>query len=344
MFHLGERTLEKLVAGAAPVPDVERIRQHVRECRLCARKLEEWRETYPEIDDGYPELAHADNATRYTESGLVVVPEKERKWFLPAVRIPSVNFANVLWVVALLMAVLVGYGANRLRSAGDGFDAETAARIPKMPRPESGTGAGVPMPLASPSDSLVRVAPPPSTLTQKVIVTSPGTDSEGSSAQRVSRTRSAAEVREPRSTPAQTIDTRADPPPPVAASPSFRNVATAEAARRLGGPVRVLRGIEVDHIEVGPPAAVPGALPGLPVVRVVYRTEAGGRMLLDQQLVPSENADPRLAGDLERGQTAFGTAPNGVSVATWLDAEGYRLSLVVQAPVDSIKQLIQLVY
>jgi hypothetical protein len=150
---------------------------------------------------------------------------------------------------------------------------------------------------------------------------------------------------QPRSTPAPTLDTRADPPPPVAASPSFRSIAASEAARRLGGALRVIRGLEVDHVELGPASAVPGALPGLSVVRVVYRTPEGGRMLLDQQLIKADSSGFRPLDDpsLENGQPAFGTAPNGVSVATWLDEQGYRLSLVAQAPLDSIRTLVALV-
>jgi hypothetical protein len=341
MFHLSERTLEKLVAGSAPVSEVERIRQHVRDCRGCARRLEEWRDAYSEIDSAYPELAYTDTATRFTDSGLVIVPAEERKWTLA---FPRVNFANALWVVALLMALLVGYGANRLRSEGEGFEASNSSRPPRrMPRPETGNGAGVPMPLAAATDSLVRVAPPsPPPQPSRV---APDSDSERprqAASQSLPRSES---VRPPRSTPAPTIDTPAEPPPPVPASPSFRNTASSEAARRLGGPIRMLRGLEFDHIEVGPAAAVPGALPGLAVVRVVYRTPTGGRMLLDQQLIKPDSSGFRPLEDasLENGQTAFGTAPNGVSVATWLDQHGYRLSLVAQAPLDSMKQLVGLV-
>jgi hypothetical protein len=113
MFHLDERLLEKLVSGSAPVSDVERIRHHVRECRSCSQRLEEWRDAYAEVDYSYPELAHRDSATTLTAGGMVVVPEEEgRHWALP-----RLNFANALWLVALLMALVVGYGANRLRRA-----------------------------------------------------------------------------------------------------------------------------------------------------------------------------------------------------------------------------------
>jgi hypothetical protein len=346
MFHLNERTLEKLVSGSAPVSDVERIRYHVRECRSCAHRLEEWRDNYAEVDHAYPELAHTDSATTVTAGGMVVVPEsEERRW-----KLPQLNFANLLWILALVMALVVGYGANRLRSANDGFEAVASARARPL-RPETGTGAGVPMPLASPSDSLIRLnqkAPAP--------VVEPTEVAVESREQSVAAAPPAAApspvkappppARLPRSTPAMTIDTRADPPPPPAAvTPRFRSVPATEAVRRLGGALRLLQGIDADHIEIGPAAAVPGATAGLAVVRVVYRTADGGRMLLDQQLLSMDSSGGRPVDDraLERGEVAFGTAPNGVSVATWQDQTGYRISLVAQAPIDSLKRLIPLV-
>jgi hypothetical protein len=344
MFHLNERMLEKLVSGSAPVSDVERIRHHVRECRACARRLEEWRDAYAEVDYAYPELAQTDTATTLTAGGLVVVPVDEPRWRLP---LPQLNLANVLWIVALLMALVVGYGANRLRSANDGFEAVASARV-RSPRPEKGNGAGVPIPLAAPGDSLVRVVPKNSAGTPAVIITADDSADEGVASPAPPRSKSykpETPKNIPRSTPARTVDTRADPPPPVPVSPSFRNVLATEASRRLGGALRLMRGLDLDHIEVGPAAAVPGAMSGLAVVRVVYRTPDGGRMLLDQQLIPADSAGFHPIDDptLENGQTAFGTAPNGVSVATWVDEEGYRISLVAQAPVDSLKQLVQLV-
>lgn len=342
MFHLNERLLEKLVSGSAPVSDVERIRHHVRDCRACARRLEEWRDAYAEVDYAYPELAHADHATTLTAGGMVVVPSDEPRWKLG---LPQLNFANALWVIALIMALVVGYGANRLRSANDGFEAVTPSRV-KAPRPEKGTGAGVPIPLAQPGESLVRVPQRPS-IQQPAAIISDSSNVEDEPLPAPSRAKpyKPETSRAPRSTPAITLDTRADPPTPVSVSPSFRSVPQIEASRRLGGALRLMQGLEPDHIEVGPAAAVPGALSGLTVVRVVYRTPEGGRMLLDQQLIPADSAGFHPIDDptLENGQTAFGSAPNGVSVATWVDHEGYRMVLVAQAPVDSLKELVQLV-
>jgi hypothetical protein len=125
-------------------------------------------------------------------------------------------------------------------------------------------------------------------------------------------------------------------------SPQFRSIRLADAAQRLGGPVRVIPGLKVDHVEIGPASAVPGAQSGLDVVRVVYRTgDNAGRILLDQQLIPADSSGFRPIEDqtLESGETAFGTSDSGVSVATWLDEEGYRISLAMRAPLDSLKRL-----
>ena len=136
---------------------------------------------------------------------------------------------------------------------------------------------------------------------------------------------------------------RTPEPKPLSVSPRFRAVGAREASLRLGGRLRMVAGLDPDHIEVGPASAVPGAQAGLDVVRVVYRTADGGRILVDQQLIPADSSGFRPIDDpaLESGETAYGTSPTGVSVATWLDEEGYRISVVAQAPVDSLKRLVQ---
>jgi hypothetical protein len=81
------------------------------------------------------------------------------------------------------------------------------------------------------------------------------------------------------------------------------------------------------------------------VIRLVYRTPDGGRLFLDQQRIPTDSDGLRSIDDptLESGETAFGSAPNGVSVASWLDEDGYRLSLAARTPLDSLKRLVPLV-
>jgi hypothetical protein len=128
-------------------------------------------------------------------------------------------------------------------------------------------------------------------------------------------------------------------------STSFRRVTLFEASQKLGGKVRLIQGLTADHIELGPSSAVPGSQHGLDVVRVVYSAPNGGRILLDQQLIPADSSGFRPLDDptLESGETAFGTAPNGVSVGTWLDNDGYKMSLVARASADSLRRLVPLV-
>jgi hypothetical protein len=110
--------------------------------------------------------------------------------------------------------------------------------------------------------------------------------------------------------------------------------------------LRLLGELDPDHIEVGPASAVPGAQSGLDVIRIVYRAPDGRRILLDQQLIPADSSGFRPIEDptLESGATAYGTSPGGVTVATWLDEAGYRISLALHAPLDSLKRLVPLVH
>ncbi len=319
MSHLAERILDKLVSGTASPADVQRILHHVGECRACARKLEEWRDNFAEVDERYPDLAvEMTPVATVTPGGLVLMPQEEE----PRRRL-DIDLSTLLWIGAVILALVVGYGASRLRQSSEGMVAssrsgdqaesgrETAA-APQVP-------AITPPAAALPHDTLSATTPPPAKT-------------------------------EPASNPAlrPTVPTRPAVdtiPSRLAVSPRFKSVSRGEAVRRLGGPVRSLQGYDADHLEAGSASAVPGAQAGLDVIRVVYRAANGGRILLDQQLIPTDSSGFRPIDDptLESGETAYGTSPSGVSVATWLDEEGYRMSLVAQLPLDSIKKLVPLV-
>ena len=319
MSHLEERILDRLVSGTATPNDVQRILHHVGDCRACARKLEEWRDNFAEVDERYPDLAiEMMPLATVTPGGLVLMPQEEE----PKRRF-EVELSTVLWIGAVILALVVGYGASRLRqssegmiaSSGLGDQAETGRTTAAAPRvPTVAAPATV-----LPHDTRSATNPPPATTDPAPVPA----------------------LRPPVPTRAA-VDTT---PSRLALSPKFKSLSRSEAVRRLGGPVRSLQGYSVDHLEVGSAAAVPGAQAGLDVIRVVYRTADGGRILLDQQLIPTDSSGFRPIDDptLESGETAYGTSPSGVSVATWLDEEGYRMSLVAQLPLDSIKQLVPLV-
>lgn len=350
MFHLNERVLERLVAGAASGPEANRIGRHAFTCRACARRLEEWRDNFPEIDEIYPGLVEFETTgAEVTPSGMLIGPS-ERSSFA----VPRFDAANALWVVALLMALLVGYGAHRFRKADAGLNVATTVRRP--PPASAGSGAGAVGPAPARDSAAVRAAPAlaPSRRISEMPREEP--------ARRIAETPSLdLPSRRPadqssRATPAPTrplpAPNRRDPSSSLPrseplvnpsatvsrlpVSTNFRTVSIGEASERLGGRVRLIDGLDPDHIELGPPSAVPGAYLGVEVVRVVYRAPDGGRILLDQQIVP-------LGDSTENGSTAFGTAANGVSVGTWLDNDGYRLSLVARTPVDSLRKMLPLV-
>ncbi len=326
MFHLNDRLLEKLIDGSASGSEVHRIRNHTESCRACARRLEEWRDNYQELDQHFPELAtESGPAATVTPGGLVLMPsveEPRRRWEL--------ELSTLLWIATVLMALLVGYGASRLRQPNEGMavaNRGTTQAPPPAPRPPAaglaaGGAAAVPPiePVPQPTATSTRPNPVPAATASPSRPTPPRAS--------------------PSSAPASAPTTE---PKPLTVSPRFRAVGAREASLRLGGRLRMVAGLEPDHIEVGPATAVPGAQAGLDVVRVVYRTADGGRILVDQQLIPADSSGFRPIDDptLESGETAYGTSPTGVSVATWLDEEGYRISVVAQAPVDSLKRLVQ---
>ncbi len=233
MSHLAERILDKLVSGTASPADVQRILHHVGECRACARKLEEWRDNFAEVDERYPDLAiEMTPIATVTPGGLVLMPQEEE----PRRRL-DIDLSTLLWIGAVILALVVGYGASRLRQSSEGMVAsrgpgdqaesgrETAA-APQVP-------AITPPAAALPHDTRSATTPPPA------------------------RT-------EPASNPTlrPAVSTRAavdTTPSRLAVSPRFKSVSRSEAVRRLGGPVRSLQGYDADHLEVGSASAVPGS-------------------------------------------------------------------------------------
>lgn len=338
MFHLNDRLLEKLIDGSASGGEVTRIKRHAESCRACARRLEEWRDNYREVDEHFPDLAHeAGPAATVTPGGLVLLPTddiQERNW--------APDLTTLLWVAAVILALVVGYGASRLRQPNEGMAVATREGRGTPPAPQRRDGIAAGATAAPARDSSPAVAPAPAPV-------APATRNPAPSAARTRNDPPASTRTPPRTTPGPTERAATTPGPTtpssatIPVSPRFRAVGSGEASLRLGGRLRLLDGLEPDHVEIGPASAVPGAQRGLDVVRVVYRAPDGGRILVDQQLIPADSSGFRPIDDptLENGETAYGTSSTGVSVATWLDEEGYRISVVVQAPVDSLKRLVQ---
>lgn len=296
MFHLNDRTLERLITGTASGIEVDRVKRHADECRACSRRLEEWRDNFGELDRNFPQLASdAAPVATMTAGGLVVLPPEEpRRGF-------RLDLATVLWGLAAVLALVDGYGVFRL-GADPGDGSEVVVRLDAQPpRPAPG-----PAPFIGLHDTLLGAEP-----------------ADGS----------------PR--PAGRAP-RDSAPAPLGVSPRFRAAQRVEAARVLGGALRGVTGLTPDHYEIGPPGAVPGAQRNIDVVRVVYRTGGGGRLTLDQQLIPVDASGFRPIDDtaLESGETIFRDTPDGGTSATWLDEAGYRISLSARISQDSLRKLV----
>jgi hypothetical protein len=300
MSHLTDRTLEKLINGSASPIDVQRIRRHVDECRACARRIEEWRDHFAQLDERYPELS-ADQrpSATVTSDGMVLLPGSEPR------RRMEIDLTTGLWIGAGIMALLVVVGTYRLHHQEKGVVDFVSPYQPTPGETEATHLTSLPaMPPTSRADSLRK-------------------GQKGSAAP---------------ATPQPAL-------PPLPVSEGFKSIRAADAVKKLGGPLRTIRGLRLDHAEIGPASAVPGAQSNLDVVRLVYRTPDGDQVLFDQQRIPADSSGFRPIEDqtLESGETSYVSSPAG-SVATWLDSDGYRLSLTARATVDSLKALTKLVH
>jgi hypothetical protein len=324
MAHIDERTLEQLLNHKMSRLDIDVVLAHAAECRGCGHRLEEWRDHFEEIATLLPDPQSSPQPMALP-AAFVLVPDN------PAPK-HRFDLTNLLWIAAVALALIVGYSASRLqRNSADGL----------LTSPMIGVGpmAEAPQNLAMSRDSLAS----PSIDTTAKAVDSAKAD-----------TPSTRPVQQnPPPAPPRTATTKAPAPAAsMGASPKpdasvtmqgFRRVALGEASRRLDGGVRFLSNLSPDHVELGPGSAVPGAQASLDLVRVVYHTPDGSRILLDQQRIPLDESGFRPINDaaLENGDTLFGSSAQGVSVATWVDDDGYRMSLALRAPPDSLRKLIR---
>ena len=287
MFHLSSKILQSMIDGTIAAREVQRIKRHVRECRACAGRLEEWSDNHAEVARYLPQLEqNADSAVTLTEGGLVAIPTYGRGlpgWLQPR---------RLLWFVGGLLIV--------------GAIAGTAWML----RPQHEV-----MTVTLPDSALPPLRPPdPSTFEGNAATAADSAGGEVARPQRVER---------------------------LPVSDDFRAITGREAADRLGGPIRLLDGIDPDHFEGGPPEAAPAAQRGSPLVRVVYRAPDDGRVYLDQQLIRADSTGFRPIDDpaLENGDTVYRDV-GGRRSATWLDDRGYLLTLSGPLTSAAIRELI----
>jgi hypothetical protein len=120
----------------------------------------------------------------------------------------------------------------------------------------------------------------------------------------------------------------------------FREVPMEEAVRTLAGSIRLVDGLQPDHILRGTGNGVSGADPALPLVRVVYQDPPGRELWLDQQRpLVDEGARLRASAGLLVGDTVVTRGPDGLSSLRWIDEHGFRLALTGFLPADSLHSL-----
>lgn len=123
----------------------------------------------------------------------------------------------------------------------------------------------------------------------------------------------------------------------------FQAVTMERAVRILGGTIRLLDGLKPERVLTGPGSIVPGAEPGIPVVRVVYEDPPGRELWLDQQRTQAEERSAAGVGAaaLLPGDTVLTVPAQGMQSVRWLDQHGFRLALTGFLPTDSLRGLLQ---
>jgi hypothetical protein len=314
MQHVDQPTLDAVLSHTLSAAQLARIKEHVRGCRLCARRLEEYRDLFSEVEVIIP-TAERDVVAKRGSTGSwreVLTPRLDDA--LPSnSRLLQIGMGFATVLVLGVVVFLVRSPSPKmtpivLPATPRPVVAPPASPAPAAPaRTEATLGAGVP---AQPTPALpepIRSAPPKPT--------------------------SAAAPRKssapPRPQNAETIpqETAAAAPPADGHTPLFHRVESTEAIGALGGSMRLIDGVTPDHFEMAPGTVVPGAAETLPVVRVVYKLY-GGTVLLDQQRNPEQASR----------ESASGTAPEGVSVLRWSSGE-FWLTLAGQVPADSLELL-----
>lgn len=311
MQHVDQPTLDAVLNHQLSAAQLAKIKEHVRGCRMCARRLEEYRDLFSEVEVIIPTA----------ERNRVSKPGVGRTWrdvLTPRLDDALPDSDRMLKIGMAVVTILVlGVVAFLMRSPTRSAAPIVLAPHPQTPAPT--TPAPQPSPPAPTPIKTVTPTPAPavSTPTEPVRPTPTAPKPASTPTRRLPATTKA---------PAT-----ADPPAVSTAegghTPLFHRVESTEAIGALGGSMRLIDGVTPDHFEMAPGTVVPGAAETLPVVRVVYKL-FGGTVLLDQQRNPAQaSRDP-----------ASGTAPEGVSVLRWSSGE-FWLTLAGRVPADSLELL-----
>lgn len=320
MQHVDQQTLDAVLNHSLSDAHLARIKEHVRGCRMCARRLEEYRDLFSEVEVIIPTA----------ERDVVAKPGATRSW--REILTPRLDDAvprsdrmlqiGMGVVTVLVLAVVVFLVRSPSQSGGP-------IVLPALPRPPAATTtptAATPAPASpTPTKTATLAADPPAQ------VTPPQTSLPKSTTPKpVTTTRTA--PASPRIKPPVVAPSQQAASPPSTRSdnshtPLFRRVESTEAIVALGGSMRLIDGVAPDHFEMAPGTAVPGAAETLPVIRVIYRIN-GITIFLDQQRNPA----------VASRESMEGTAPEGVSVMQWSSGD-FWLTLAGRVPADSLELL-----
>jgi anti-sigma factor RsiW len=362
MGHITDRTLDNLLDGSIDDASELAIEEHVRHCDRCAHRLREWQTLFPQVrnlmpggDHAVPAGSAAFAAPRLPE---VFIPD----WTPP--RSPVAFPTRIAWGLVIVLALGAGY----LLLQRTGEETPTVGYLPETYQPSSqaasdsvGLGSGIATgpDLQAPSIEALRAAQESALAraAQESTLARAARDSvpvEPPVAEREPPQRQASAPPEESPKPAEqdvrvpspnreaavSFPIRVDPStrqssrsaqaggnvaateslPPLTAQ--FQRVSLGEAISRLSGTVRLIQGLNPEAVEIAQGSALPGADPAKAVVRVVYNAPEG-RLIMDQQrLGRSGGSEPNIA---------ISTAPNGVSVAQWVDRGGFWISLAGRA-------------
>jgi len=315
MQHVDQATLDAVLNHSLSAPQLAKIKEHVRGCRMCARRLEEYRDLFSEVEVIIPTA----------ERNQVSKPGVGQTWrdvLTPRLDDALPSSDRLLKIGMGVATVLVlGVVVFLMRSP-----TRTVGPIVLPPHPQAAvTPPATPQPTpvapAPQQDQPVSPTPPPTTSkAPDPVRTAPVAPKPAATTTR--RQPVASRTPAPRA-----ADVPASPTAEGGHTPLFHRVESTEAIGALGGTMRLIDGVTPDHFEMAPGTVVPGATETLPVVRVVYRLY-GVMILLDQQRNP----------EVASRESASGTAPEGVSVLRWSSGE-FWLTLAGRVPADSLELL-----
>lgn len=347
MGHISDRTLDSLLDGSIDGAGELAIEEHVRRCDRCANRLREWELLFPQIRNvfaGGAQMPAGGPSPAMAGPAAVAAPPVHSVYIPDWTPPPSHRSvpARLAWGLVALLAVGAGYLLLQ-RFKGEN---STIAYLPENYEAASqsatgdsaGLGSGISTPpTVSPAtaeiarlqaDSILARAREQAALEANVPVRE-NPPAETPSPVVATREPAEQEVRAPspgRETPVTfpiRTDTARTEPAPASPLPSqFQRVTLGEAISRLSGTVRLIQGLNPEAVEIAQGSALPGAEADKAVVRVVYNAPEG-RLILDQQRLGRPGArEPNIV---------ISTAPNGVSVAQWVDRGGYWISLAGRA-------------